>query len=368
MLAEDLLERLVGFRTVVGTTNINLMSFVSDYLKTHGIDAHRMPGPESDRENLFATIGDPGRPGYILSGHVDVVPAMEPDWRGDPFVLRHEGDRLIARGACDMKGYVAAMLSAVPDLSGMTLQTPIHLSLSYDEEAGCKGVPHLIEALPDLCAKPIGCFVGEPTELQPVLAHKGKAALRLVATGVSGHSARPDLGENAIHALIPALAEVSRQAERLAEGPKDTRFEPASSTIQIGTVTGGQAVNIIPDRAEAHIEARSIAGANPRDILAPIIAKTGKNVFVEWLSTYPSLALEETSDLARLCTTLAGKTPRQAVSFGTEAGLFQEAGIPSIICGPGNIDRAHRPEEFLKRDELEATRRFIMKLGKGLSV
>ncbi|WP_128255285.1 acetylornithine deacetylase [Falsirhodobacter deserti] len=361
----EILSRLVGFPSVVGTPNGAIMGFVQDYLRGHGIAARLLKGPEGDRLNLFATIGDPSRAGYVLSGHVDVVPAAEPDWHADPFTLRAEGDRLIGRGACDMKGFVAAVLAAVPDLAAMPLAAPIHIALSYDEEAGCRGVPHLIAALPDLCAPPAGCIVGEPTGLVPVLAHKGKAALRLVAQGRAGHSSRPDLGMNAIHALLPALSAAADQAAALQSGPQDARFAPPWSSLQIGTVKGGQAINIIPDHAEAEIEARAIAGVDPKEVLAPVIAAAG-GLRAEWLSSYPALALPPDHPLAALAAEISGHAPLGAVSFGTEAGLFQAAGIPSVICGPGDIARAHRPEEYLTRTELEGAGRMIRALGRTL--
>ena len=365
---QEMLARLVGFPTVVGTPNLDLMGFVGEYLESHGIACHLLIGPDGDRANLLATIGDATQPGYILSGHVDVVPAGEPEWRSDPFILRTEADRLIGRGACDMKGFVAAVLAAAPTLADMKPTTPIHIALSYDEEAGCRGVPHLIAALPDLCAAPLGCIVGEPTSLQPVLAHKGKAALRLVARGVSGHSSRPDEGVNAIHALLPALSAAQGQATALQhDGPRDARFAPPWSSLQIGTIRGGQAINIIPDRAEAEIEARAIAGVAPEELLAPIVAAAGRDVDVEWLSRYPALALDADHPLAGLAAGISGRTPLAAVSFGTEAGLFQAAGIPAVICGPGDIARAHRPEEYLTQDELRGAFYMILKLGRRLS-
>ena len=365
MQAAEILERLVGFPTVVGGPNGALIDWVADYLGAHGARVTRLMGPEGDRENLFATLGDPSRPGYILSGHVDVVPAGEPDWLGDPFALRKSGGRLIGRGACDMKGFVAAVLAAVPDLSRMPLGAPVHIALSYDEEAGCRGVPHLLEKLPDLCAAPLGCIVGEPSGLVPVLAHKGKAALRLSAEGVAGHSSRPDLGSNAIHALVPALAEAVALARALKDGPQDLRFEPPYSSLQVGTVSGGQAINIIPEQAEARIEARAIAGVDPREILSPLQEIPG--VAAEWLASYPALALDANHPLAALSAAISGQAPLQAVSYGTEAGLFQQAGVASVICGPGDIGRAHKPEEYLTDAELSGAVEMVLALGRRLT-
>ncbi|SFD55744.1 acetylornithine deacetylase [Roseivivax sediminis] len=364
--ATAILADLVGFDSVVGTPNGAIMDYVAERMDRVALSCHRMTGPEGDRENLFATIGDPCRPGYILSAHVDVVPATEPDWQGDPFRLRRDGDRLIGRGACDMKGFVAAILAALPDLAAMHLSTPIHIALSYDEEAGCRGVPHMIAALPSLCAPPLGCIVGEPTGLAPVLAHKGKAAVAIRATGRAGHSSRPDLGVNAIHRLAPVLASVVSRAASLEKGPTDTRFAPPWSSLQAGIIAGGQAINIVPDRAEVLIEARAISGVDPEEVLEPVIA-AADSCEVEWLSRYPALALPADAPLAALAERLAGRSPIGAVSFGTEAGLYQEAGVPAIVCGPGDIARAHRPEEYLRVDELEAATAMIRALGRGLA-
>lgn len=362
MKAVDLLSRLVGFPTVVGHSNEALMGFVAEYLETYGARVTLLKGPEGDRFNLLATLGNPDVPGYVLSGHVDVVPANEPEWQADPFVLRQHDDRLIGRGACDMKGFDAAVLAAVPALAEMALARPIHIAFSYDEEAGCRGVPHLLAALPDLCASPLGCIVGEPSGLVPVLAHKGKAALRLVARGRAAHSSRPDLGVNAIHALIPALAQARALAERLVDGPRDARFAPAHSSLQVGVISGGQAINIVPDQAEARIEARAIDGVDPREILAPLTRIDG--VEAEWLASYPALALDADHPLTALAQKVSGHAPIGAVSYGTEAGLFQQAGIPAIICGPGDIARAHRPEEYLTLAELAAAQQMVEALGR----
>ena len=364
MTAVELLERLVGFDTVVGQPNGALMAFVADYLEGHGARVHLLQGPEGDRFNLFATLGNPEVPGYVLSGHVDVVPAGEPEWRADPFALRHEGDRLIGRGACDMKGFDAAVLAAVPALAAMPLDRPIHIALSYDEEAGCRGVPHMLAKLPELCAAPLGCIVGEPSGMVPVLAHKGKAALRLIARGTAAHSSRPDLGVNAIHALVPALAQARALAQALESGPQDARFTPAHSSLQIGVISGGQAINIVPDHAEARIEARAIDGVDPCAILEPLTQIAG--VEAEWLASYPALALDADHPLAALAEQVSGNAPIGAVSYGTEAGLFQQAGIPAIICGPGDIARAHRPEEFLTLAELHAAQAMVEVLGRAV--
>ena len=369
MNAEEILADLVAFPTIAGTRNDALIDYVRYFLSNHGVSSSVISGPEGDRFNLFATIGPAQEAGYILSGHVDVAPAEEPAWRGDPFTLRAEGDRLIGRGAVDMKGFVAAALSAATELARMKLRSPIHIALSYDEEAGCRGAPHMIAKLATLCATPIGCIVGEPSGMRPVLRHKGKAAIRVTALGQAGHSARSDLGRNAIHALTSVMAAaVGAEEETRERGPKNPHFQPPYSSLQIGRVSGGQALNIIPDHAWAEIEARAIEGVDPIALLAPVFAQVESDdaLEAEVVASYPALALPEGSPLAALATTLTGQETVAAVSFGTEAGLYQAAGIPTVVCGPGDIGRAHKPEEYILRDELAAARDMIVKLGRRL--
>lgn len=369
MHPEKILEMLVGFPSVVGTSNAAVIDFIRQYLSKHGVTAQIISGPEQDRFNLFASIGPLDTPGYVLSGHLDVVPAQEPEWRADPFVLRCENDCLIGRGAVDMKGYVAAVLAAVPQLVDLDLKQPLHIALSYDEEAGCRGVPYLIKKLPSLCAPPLGCFVGEPSGMIPVLRHKGKATLCVTAKGRSGHSSRPELGKNAIHGLLPILTRAAALPADLEQsGQRHDAFVPPHSTVQIGVISGGQSVNIIPDHATALIEARGVPGEEPRDILAPLIemAAAEDGLSFEITASYPALDLESGSDLARLTAALTEATPIDAVSYGTEAGLFQQAGIPSIVCGPGDIKRAHRSEEFITRDELQAAHDFVLRLAQRM--
>ncbi|MBX4938600.1 acetylornithine deacetylase [Rhizobium binae] len=370
MQAIEILERLVSFPSVVGTPNGEIVAWIRHYLKSHGIAATELPGPEGDRSNLFATIGPVEVPGYILSGHMDVVPAAEAGWSSDPFRLRAEADRLYGRGATDMKGFLAAVLAAVPALTATQLHRPVHLAFSYDEEAGCRGVPHMIARLPELCAPPLGAIIGEPSGMRAIRAHKGKAAARLTVRGRSGHSSRPDQGLNAIHAMTGVLARANAEAARLTHGPFEDVFEPPYSSLQVGTLKGGQAVNIIPDICEAEFEARAISGVDPAVLLAPLRAAAGAlpqlGFEVEWrdLSAYPALSLAADAPLAHLLGELTGIEPLAAVSYGTEAGLFQRAGIDAIICGPGDIGRAHKPDEFILASELMACRAVVEALAR----
>ncbi|MCE3250069.1 MAG: acetylornithine deacetylase, partial [Geminicoccaceae bacterium] len=322
-------------------------------------------GPEGDRSNLFATIGPRDRPGYILSGHMDVVPVEGQVWATDPFRLSPDGERLFGRGTTDMKGFLACVLAMVPEFLAMPLARPVHLAFSYDEEIGCRGAPHLIERLPSLCAQPAGCIVGEPTEMRPVLSHKGKQAVELVIEGRAGHSSNPALGENALYPAAEVLFFVRDLAARLAaEGPFDERFSPPHTTLQAGVVHGGSAVNIIPDRASVEIEVRSVPG------LAPDRAKAeGRQLRVSHreLASYPALPPPEDRALADLMERLTGHAALASVSYGTEAGLFHAAGIPAIVCGPGAIARAHRANEYVLKSELAACRDMLRGLGAVLA-
>ncbi len=256
--AAALLSDLVAIPSVCRTPNGTIVELVRAYLAGHGVEATVLPGPEGDRANLFATIGPRDVPGLVLSGHLDVVPAGE-GWSGDPFTLRRMGDRLVGRGAVDMKGFVACMLALVPEMVRARLTRPIHLALSYDEEVGCVGVRHMIARLPELCATPTGCIVGEPSEMRPVLRHKGKVAGRLTVRGRAGHSSRPDLADNAVHLAADIVGLVRRLHEGFTrQGPFHPLFEPASSTLQVGVIAGGTGVNVVPDTCRVEWEARAV--------------------------------------------------------------------------------------------------------------
>ncbi|NTZ91116.1 acetylornithine deacetylase [Agrobacterium tumefaciens] len=374
MNAIEILERLVAFPSIVGTANGDIAGWIADYLESHGAKVSLLPGPEGDRANLFASFGPADRAGYILSGHMDVVPAGEPEWSSDPFTLRTEGDRLYGRGTTDMKGFLATVLAAAPAFSRMALKRPIHIAFSYDEEAGCRGVPHLIARLPELCAPPAGVIIGEPSNMRAVRAHKGKAAARITLRGRSGHSSRPDQGVNAIHLMTGIMVKAVETADVLTRGPFEATFEPPYSSLQIGTVKGGQAINIIPDHCAIELEARAISGVSPLALLEPVRsaveALAAKGVDIEWtpMSAYPALSLPADAPLALLLEELTGTPNLAAVSYGTEAGLFQAAGIDAIICGPGDIGRAHKPDEFITAAELSACQSMLETLGHRCAV
>jgi acetylornithine deacetylase len=377
---ETILADLVAFPSLPGTANAAVVDRVRAELARHGVESAVLPGPEGDRSNLFATIGPRDRPGYILSGHMDVVPVDGQVWATDPFHLSPDGERLAGRGTTDMKGFLACVLAMVPEFLATPIERPVHIAFSYDEEIGCRGAPHLIERLPSLCARPAGCIVGEPSGMRPVLSHKGKAALELVIEGRAGHSSNPALGENALYPAAELLIFVRDLAARLAaEGPFDARFEPPHSTIQAGVIRGGSAVNIIPDRATVEIEVRSVPGLAPDAVTAEVVAELaalaerakgeGRRLRVSHreLASYPALPPPDDRTLVDLMERLTGQAAAASVSYGTEAGLFHAAGIPAIVCGPGAIDRAHRANEYILRSELEACRSMLRGLGAALS-
>lgn len=363
--AMQILADLVAIPSLPGRPNAAMTGCLSHELARAGLGSAILPGPERDRANVFATIGPAGVPGYILSGHSDVVAAEPQDWNSDPFCLTARGDRLYGRGTTDMKGFVACMLALAPEFLAMDLVRPVHIAVSYDEETGCRGVGHMIAALPGLCAPPLGCIVGEPSDLHPVLSHKGKLAAAVEFCGRPGHSSDPRLGLNAIYPAAELALFLRDLAARLAaEGPFDPQFSPAWPTLQAGVIQGGQAVNIIPAGARLEFEIRSIPGLDPACVARQIeeearriAARCGgpgdpPGVIWQELSSYPALPPPADPSLARLLSDLSGRAILPSVSYGTEAGLFHAAAIPAVICGPGSITRAHRADEFITRTEL----------------
>ena len=377
MDVKTILSDLVAFPSVCETSNRDIADYVRSYLASHGVESDLIPGPEGDRCNLFATIGPKDRPGYILSGHMDVVSAEGQRWSSDPFKLTAADDgRNVARGAVDMKGFIACILATVPEFVSLGLGRPIHIALSYDEEMGCRGVKHLLPAIGGLCEKPLACIVGEPSDMRPVLSHKGKAAIEFLLHGLSGHSSNPALGYNAIYPAADLILRLRDLADRIAaEGPFDHRFDPPFSTLQVGTVNGGTAVNIIPEHCRLEMEVRSIPAQDAAAIVEQATAaahkiaaracEAGGVLDIRWTETsnYPALAPASDPALAELLVQLTGKQALQSVSYGTEAGLYAEAGIPAIICGPGSIARAHKPDEFILDSELAECLQMMRALG-----
>ncbi|QZI73125.1 acetylornithine deacetylase [Pseudomonas protegens] len=378
--SRELLARLVGFATVSRDSNLELIGFIRDYLAGHGVDSELIYNPQRTKANLFASIGPCDRSGVVLSGHTDVVPVDGQAWSVEPFVLSEREGRLYGRGTADMKGFIASVLAAVPGLVRRELRIPIHLAFSYDEEVGCLGVRPMLERLQQRPHKPLLCLIGEPTELRPVLGHKGKLAMRCQVRGAACHSAYAPYGVNAIEyaaRLIGKLGEIGGQLARPEH--HDPRFDPPFSTVQTGTIKGGRALNIVPAECEFDFEVRTLPEFDAQavvdelqryaqdQLLPPMQAvQADTGIVLQPLSAYPGLATAADSEAAELLALLSGSRAFGTVAFGTEGGLFHQAGIPTVVCGPGSMDQGHKPDEFISLEQLHACDAMLRRLGDWL--
>jgi acetylornithine deacetylase len=361
---------------VSANSNLALIDWVADYLDGLGIASTLTRSPDGGKANLFATVGPPERGGVILSGHTDVVPVAGQAWDTDPFRLVARDDRLYGRGAADMKGFIALALALVPEAVALPLQTPLHLALSYDEEVGCLGVPALIRALPQGLARPRLAIIGEPTEMRVANAHKGIQFLRTRVTGHEAHSSAPEHGVNAIAAAAEIIGEIGRiAAERRAAAGPDSRFDPPYTSFNIGRIEGGSAVNIIARDCVFEWEFRAIPGDDDAALrervdkfveadLLPRLRAVHPDAAVETESAalVPPLVPDPASPAEALARGLTHANETTTIAFATEAGLFQMAGIPAVICGPGSIDVAHQPNEHISRAQLAAGGEFLDRL------
>jgi len=373
----ELIERLVGFDTVSSKPNEALIDFVEDYLTGHGIACRRTGDTAAGKANLFATLGPAVAGGVVLSGHTDVVPVEGQAWDTDPFHVTARDGRLYGRGTADMKSFIAVALALVPEILAAAPKRPIHLALSYDEEVGCLGVPALIA---DVCAHlpaPAMVIVGEPTSMGIATAHKGCYVYRTIVTGREAHSAQPHLGANAVLAagsLVHFIARLAAQAR--AEAPAASPFEPPYATFSVGRIEGGTAHNIIPRRCEFTWQVRPLPGATAPGALdrfnkfaeaevLPALREFAPEATIatETLAGAPPLTPERHGAAEALVRRLTGLNATTAVSFGTEGGLFQEAGLSTVVCGPGSIDQAHKPNEFIEIEQVDACIAFMRKLA-----
>jgi acetylornithine deacetylase len=382
MKTTDLLERLVSFDTTSRNSNLALIDFVRAYLDGLRVPYRVSTDPSGQKANLHTIIGPVQPGGLALSGHVDTVPVDGQAWSGDPFALRRRDGKLYARGSCDMKGFVAACLAAIPDFQARNLVRPLHLFISYDEEVGCHGVQRLIQDMADSGLRPDLCVVGEPSGMKPILAHKGKLNLDVAVRGLPGHSSEPSKGVNAVQSAAEAIAWVAREARRLSvEGPFEEGFDPPHTTIQVGTVQGGTILNIIPEHAAYTMEWRFIPGDSPRrhaELMQAWIAETIEPAMkavhpacgfsYEIALEMPGMALPANHALTSVVKQITGSNSAGKVAYGTEGGYFQNAGIPTIVCGPGHIAQAHQPDEWIAESELDACDRFIRRLADRLLV
>ncbi|WP_439499752.1 acetylornithine deacetylase [Bosea sp. (in: a-proteobacteria)] len=371
----EMLSRLVAFDTVSAKSNLDLIAFVEDYLAGWGVSSVRFPNAAGDKTALFATIGPQDKGGIVLSGHTDVVPVEGQSWSRDPFTLHVEDGRAYGRGAVDMKGFVALALALVPDFLAADLKTPIHLFFSYDEEVTCLGVVDGIAAMGRTLPRPRAVIVGEPTSLDLADAHKGIRTFFTTITGVAAHSSKPHLGASAVHAGTRLAAGLVAMAdEREARIEESGRFDPPYDTVHIGKFHGGIARNILADRCDLSWEVRTLPGSDPEEVPARFAAlsqdvlarmrRTAPSAAIETVmsSDVPGLAPDPGSEAETLVMRLAGRNSTIAVAYATEAGHFQRAGLPTIVCGPGSIDQAHQPDEFITLEQLSAGEAFMRRL------
>ena len=362
-----MLARLVAFPTVSRDSNLDLIDWVEDYLKSFGARCRRTWNADRTKANLFAAIGPDAPGGVVLSGHTDVVPVDGQDWRTDPFELTERDGLLYGRGSADMKGFSAVFLARLALLNRSALERPLYLALSYDEEVGCLGIDHMVEDALANFTRPDFAIIGEPTTMQIVRAHKSINVFRTVVTGRAAHSSQPHRGAGAILAaarIIEHLDSIGR--ERRAHAG-DSGCEPPWTTVQVGRIEGGTAVNILPSHCEFLWEYRGLPDEDPEQIIESLQGFIDSEVLPDLREFAPEASVETTS-VARvppLMPDSEAKAERWVrdlsgvreggsgeVSFATEAGSFQRAGISSVVCGPGSIDQAHQPDEFIDPAEL----------------
>lgn len=366
--SRDILARLIAFDTVSRNSNLALIKYIQDYLAGLGVDSELFFDEAGGKANLFATLGPRDRGGVCLSGHTDVVPVDGQNWSVPPFELSENDGRLYGRGTADMKGYIACVLAAVPTFLAQPLRVPLHLAFSYDEEVGCLGVRSLLADLARREHKPIACIIGEPTELKPVLGHKGKLAMRCQVHGAACHSAYAPQGVNAIEYAAKLINRLGEIGTRLAAPERhDPRFDPPYSTVQTGVIGGGRALNIVPAECQFDFEVRALPSDDPQQVAEQLrdyaetellpkmrAVKAEADIRFSELSAYPALATDPQSEVAQLLARLSGSDEFSTVAFGTEGGLFDQAGIPTVVCGPGSMDQGHKPDEFVSVEQLAA--------------
>ncbi|KMW58802.1 Acetylornithine deacetylase [Candidatus Rhodobacter oscarellae] len=360
----DILERLVAFPTVSAESNIALIDWVEAYLRARGFQTQRLPNASGDKAGLFAQIGK-GEGGVLLSGHTDVVPVEGQPWTGDPFKLRRAGDRVFGRGTTDMKGFVASVLALADRVEADDLKEPLKLVFSYDEEVGCIGIAEMLPWLTPLLGQPRACIVGEPTEMRVAIGHKGKAAFRAVCQGEAGHSALAPRFRNALHLAADFIAGLRAMQDRLAKtGARNAAYDIPYTTLHVGTMSGGTALNMVPERAELLFEFRHLAGDDPAELRAAIEAISADigSIQIENAFAYPGLSTPLDAEITRIAQDLA-HTDTCKVAYGTEAGFFDGLGIPTVVCGPGSMERdGHKPDEGIDLSQLVACDQFMDRL------
>lgn len=373
----EILKKLVSFDTTSFKSNLDLIKFIENYLNDLNIKSELIYDETKNKANLFTTIGPNLQGGIVLSGHTDVVPITKQNWNSDPFILTERDDKLFGRGSSDMKGFIAIVLSRISAMVEKKLKKPIHLAFSYDEEIGCVGVHSLLDLIKKKSINPEFCIVGEPTSMEMVIGHKGKHAYDVKVDGLSCHSGQAPKGVNAINyasKLINYIEEINK--EKSIKGPFDNDYEIPHSTLHTGLIKGGTILNIVPKLCQFEFEIRHLAEDDPLEIIQRIKQYTEEllikemhnissttNIEINEKINYPGLNISESISPVKQVKELLGKSSHKKVVFGTEGGLFKrELNLPTIICGPGSIDQAHKPDEFISIQQIEKGGTFIDKL------
>jgi len=379
------IKKLVSFDTVSRNPNMGLIETVRDELRAAGIDATLTTDRSGKWANLFATVpAHDGRTngGIVLSGHTDVVPVDGQNWDSDPFKPEIRDGLLYGRGTCDMKGFIGAALSLLPKMQATKLARPIHFALSFDEEVGCVGAPLMIDDLQKRGVRPDGCIVGEPTSMRPIIAHKGINTYNCCVRGVAAHSSLTPHGLNAIEYAARLICFIRDVADEFrAQGPFDEQYDVPFTTAQTSTIKGGNAINTVPAICNFEFEFRNLPTLNPdlvferiekyaRETLLPKMQKEHASAAIEFskIASAPGLDASEQAAITQLVRALTENQEKRKVAYGTEAGLFALAGVPSIVCGPGNIEQAHKANEYVSLEQLAACEAFLGKFIHSMSV
>ena len=373
----DMLGRLIAFETVSAKSNKSMIDFIAGYLDGHGISCNMAPNEEGSKVDLIATVGPMVEGGIVLSGHTDVVPVEGQAWLSEPFQMMEKDGLLYGRGACDMKGFIAVVLALVPDMLEMDLKRPLHLVFSYDEEIGCLGAPSLIARMIKDVPMPQAAIIGEPSSMKLVNAHKGVLVFETVVTGSPAHSSQTHNGVNAIDMAAECIRFLKSRAEKFKEnGSQDERLHPPYNTLSISMIEGGTALNIIPEECKFTWDCRSI-GIGDGDLLVKDFDRycneqilppmkeinADVNIVTCMSAAIPPLTPSDDNPAEALVRQLTGQNQAFGVAFAAEAGMFQEAGVPSVICGPGSVDQAHQPNEYIEIAQIDACTEFIRQIA-----
>ena len=376
----EMITRLVGFDTTSRYSNIQLIEFIKDYLESYQVPCNVIYNRDRTKANLHAVMGPENRSGVVLSGHTDVVPIDGQEWDSDPFKVTEKQGRLFGRGTADMKSFVAVALSAVPIIKKTKLTVPIHFAFSYDEEVGCLGAPDLITHIIEHGPLPLAVIVGEPTNMTVVSSHKGVYAYNTNVRGLEGHSSAPQKGVNAIFYATKLIGFLQELANDRRENPRsDSAFDPPYTSIHVGLVKGGTALNIIPRECSFVWEYRIIPDEPPNEIIERFNNYVESNILPQMQEVWESSSVETVrrsrippllpavnSSAETLAMALMETNNTYTVAYGTEAGLFQEADIPTVVCGPGSIDQAHKPNEFIELSQVKMCETFVLRLIQNL--